>query len=126
MSENGKSDELFGRRGEAQRILESAKERIAGQTMSKDKQAKVQSRMVESAEKHDVEEAAGFCEEIIGWLNDSWNAREFTLEQRIFSIALATVNLREHFPDDKGGKELFDRVCSTAKEFYLKQVVQSG
>jgi hypothetical protein len=128
MSENGKSpdDKVFGKRGDAQRILDAAKQRLDGQTMSKDKMAKVQERIADGAEKRDVEEAAGFCEEVVKYLNLEWNDRAFTPEQRIFSIALALVNLREHFPEDKGGKEFFDRVCSTAKEYWLKQVSQSG
>lgn len=126
MSDNGKYQGPFGQQGDAQRILESAKTRIPGQTMSKEKQTKVQERIAASAEANDASEAATFCEEIVAYLNDGWNAREFTPEQRIFSIALACVNLREHFPVEKGGKEFFDRICSTAKDYWLNQTAQSG
>lgn len=105
-------------RSDAQAIIDQIKEKFDGQTMSEENKAKVQAQMLETAGEIDVAEAAGFTEEIIKWLNQEWNDREFTLEQRIFSIALATVNLRNHLPEEKGGKQKFDEVARAAWEYY--------
>jgi hypothetical protein len=89
-----------------------------GQTVPADKRAQLAERVaVQSGRDHQLE-AAAFCEEIIAWLNAEWNAREFSPEQRIFSIALATVNLRQHFPAERGGKVLFDNVAHEAWKYY--------
>ncbi len=64
--------------------------------------------------------AARFCEEIIAWLNDRWNELAFTAEQRIFSAALATINLRQHVPIEEGGTELFDRVAGHASSYFAE------
>lgn len=105
-------------KGDADRLLESAKEKVPGQTMSAEKLAKAQAILAN--EENDVQAAAKFCEEIIAWLNEEWNERGFTPEQRIFSIALATVNLRQHFPENRGGKEFFDSVSKKAWTYYAE------
>jgi hypothetical protein len=66
------------------------------------------------------QEAAAFTEEILKWLNDRFNERGFSAGQRVFSVALATVNLREGLPEDKGGKALFDQVAYEARVYYDK------
>lgn len=111
---------LFGQRGEADRILAEARaggDRVPGQTMSEESMKKAQERLANAANDHQ-QEAAKAAEEIIDHLNRYWNEREFTPEQRIFSIALATVNLRQHFPADKGGKDEFDRVAYEANKYW--------
>jgi len=107
--------------GEAEKLLADAKAsgaKVDGQSMSNEKLDKAKTVMLEQASKEHQTEAAAFTEEIIAWLNEQWNEREFTAEERIFSIALATVNLRQHFPDDRGGKDFFDAVSKTAWEYY--------
>lgn len=104
----------------ADQILEDAKARgdkLAGQTRSDDSMRKAQERMSAGAE-DDQQEAAKAAEDIIAYLNDYWNEREFTPEQRIFSVALATVNLRNTFPEDKGGRTEFDRVAHEALQYW--------
>jgi len=91
---------------------------VKGQSMSSDALAKAQATLTQQAQADHQQEAAAFTEEIIRWLNQEWNDREFTPEQRIFSVALATINFRNHFPDDKGGKEFFDKVSKTAWEYF--------
>lgn len=88
----------------------------AGQTIS-DKTLEERQKI---AERDRTLEAAGFAEEIIKWLNERFNEREFDPAQRVFSVALATVNLREHLPEEKGGKALFDREAYRAKLYYDK------
>ena len=114
---------LFGQRGDADKILAAAKEKIEGQSMSDERLDLARAAQNAQAAKLDMEAAAAFTEEIIHYLNGVWNERNFTPEQRIFSIALATVNLREQVPEKfpngtPGGKETFDRVCVSAREYY--------
>jgi len=118
MTEDERNQNAFGNRGDAAQLLQMASRAVAGQTMNPTTLAKVQSRMAEDAAAHDTDEAATFCEELIAWLNAEWNARGFTPEQRIFSVALATINLRQHFPEERGGKEVFDRVSKAAWEYF--------
>jgi len=111
---------MFGLPGDAERILAEARatgDRVPGQEMSAENKQKVQERLASAAVDHQ-QEAAAFAEEIVAFLNEQWNDREFTAEQRIFSAALATVNLREHFPAEKGGKEVFDRVAHEAVQYF--------
>lgn len=110
--------DAFGQRGDAAKILELAKEQVAGQAMSKETLEKARKRLTEEATVDHTAEAAGFTEAIIAWLNKEWNEQEFTPEQRIFSIALATINLRQHFPADKGGTQFFDTVCREAQIYF--------
>jgi hypothetical protein len=93
---------------------------VTGQQMSASQRGKAQQEFDTRQSTDAVLEAAGFTEEIIRWLNKEWNEREFTPEQRIFSIALATINFRQHFPDAKGGVAKFDEVSSAAKQYYIK------
>ncbi len=118
MSDESKSVGAVGRRGEAARIVEMAKDQLAGQTMSPEVLARAKTRLAEDAARRDTDDAAAFCEELVAWLNDQWNERGFTPEQRIFSVALATINLRQHFPEERGGKDTFDRVSKAAWEYF--------
>jgi hypothetical protein len=91
--------------------------------MSKEQLEKAERLRAEHAAATDIPTAAGFTEEILHYLNQVWNERSFTPEQRVFSIALVTINLRESIPDKfpggtPGGKEMFDRVCAAAREYY--------
>lgn len=110
------------KRGTADQILAEAKargEQLDGQTRSDDNRRKMQERLAGADVDH-REEAAEAAEDIIKYLNDYWNDREFTPEQRIFSVALATVNLRQNFPEDKGGVAEFDRVAHEAWLYWKK------
>jgi alkanesulfonate monooxygenase SsuD/methylene tetrahydromethanopterin reductase-like flavin-dependent oxidoreductase (luciferase family) len=100
-------------------LLSQATDQFRGQAMAKDRVEKAQAQRDQTIARDHTAEAAAFTEEIIRWLNNEWNAREFTPEQRIFSVALATVNLRQHFPADKGGTACFDTVAQNAKQYYL-------
>jgi len=106
---------------DADDLLQQAKSsgtQVAGQTMSSGKLDKAKADIAKkSSEEHQLE-AAAFTEEIIKWINDQWNDREFTPEQRIFSISLSTINFRNHFPEERGGKEFFDKVSKTAWEYF--------
>lgn len=115
---------LFGQRGEADQLLAGATKAV-GQTMSTAQRAKAAQMSVAQATVLDTQAAATFTEEIVAYLNEVWKVRDFTPEQRIFSIALATINLRETvpetFPDGtSGGTEMFDRVCAAARAYYDK------
>jgi len=112
--------ELFGKSGDTDKILEKRSNRVEGQTMSDENRNKVAAEIAAKAAADDITEAAGFTEEIVAFLNTEWNKRGFTPEQRIFSAALATVNLRQHFPEERGGKEMFDTVAKTAWEYFAK------
>jgi hypothetical protein len=112
--------ELFGNTGDADKILETRSTRVEGQAMSEANRLKAVNDIAAKAAADDIAEAAGFTEEIIAFLNEKWLERDFTPEQRIFSVALATVNLRQHFPDHLGGKETFDAVAKTAWEYFDK------
>ena len=115
--------ELFGKRGDAAQLLAQAKEKVPGQTMSEERREKAEQLHRAQAAALDSEAATVFTEEIIAYLNRVWNERNFTPEQRIFSMALTTINLRETVPDKfpdgtPGGKEMFDRVCASARKYY--------
>ena len=114
---------LFGRPGDAEQLMAQATEKAAGQTMSPAQLEKAAKVRMEQAATLDTLEAATFTEEIIAYLNRVWIERNFTPEQRVFSIALVTVNLRETVPDKfpdgtSGGTEMFDRVCMAARAYY--------
>lgn len=106
----------------ADEILAQATEKFDGQKMSPEKLEKAQGQRSADIARDHQQEAAAFTEEIVRWLNEEFNAREFTPEQRIFSVALATVNLRQHFPVEKGGTAKFDEVAHEAKQYYLANV----
>ncbi len=112
------TDKLFGKRGDAAKILAQVEGQVDGQAMSAEQLKKAQEKMAADSAANDMLEAAGCCEEVITYLNEVWNERGFTPEQRVFCIALVTVNLREHLPEDKGGKAMFDRVAYEAKKYY--------
>lgn len=114
---------LFGEQGDAAALIAQATERIPGQKMSDEQLKRGEKIRNAQAMRLDSEAAAAFTEEIIGYLNMVWNERNFTPEQRIFSIALATINLREQVPDvfpdgTPGTREMFDRVCNEARVYY--------
>jgi hypothetical protein len=119
MMEDKTNQSPLGGQGEAAQLLQMAGRAVAGQAMRPEALAKAQSRLAEDAAAHDTREAAAFCEELIAWLNAEWNVRSFTPEQRIFSVSLATINLRQHFPEERGGKDLFDRVSKAAWDYFL-------
>jgi hypothetical protein len=114
------SAETLSTASELLQVVKQHGTRHEGQTMSEAKRAEVAERVAVQAEHEHVLEAAAFCEEAIAWLNEQWNAREFTAEQRIFSIALLTINMRQTFPPERGGKDLFDRVSHEAWDYYQK------
>jgi hypothetical protein len=118
MPEDERNQSAPGAQGDAAQLLQMAGRAVAGQVMKPEALAKAQRRMAEDAAAHDTREAAAFCEELIAWLNAEWIARSFTPEQRIFSMSLATINLRQHFPEERGGKDLFDRVSKAAWEYF--------
>jgi hypothetical protein len=84
--------------------------RHEGQSVSDAKREELVALIAARADQDHRVEAATFCEEIIAWLNEQWTARQFTANQRIFSLALAGFNLRRTFPAEKGGMDFFDRV----------------
>lgn len=123
---NNDPRKLFGQKGDADKILEEAKangEQVSGQTRSAESLRKAQERLA-GAETDHMQEAAAGAEDIIAYLNDYWNEREFTPEQRIFSVALATVNLRQNFPKEKGGTDEFDRVAHEAWKYWKDALTQ--
>jgi hypothetical protein len=63
-------------------------------------------------------EAAAHAESIIRFLQAEWGERGFTPEQCVFSLALATINLREGVPEKYGGKDMFDRIAFEARKYY--------
>lgn len=101
----------------ADELLEQVKRdgtQRAGQTISSEHLA----RQNETAIKQSQLEAAAFAEKIIEWLNEQFLALDFDVQQRVFSVALATINLREHLPEEKGGKRAFDNIAYAAKQYY--------
>lgn len=117
---NDESPKVLSRKETVDSILSQVRDKFPGQKMSEKNVEKAQATIAESAAEGDQAEAAEFAERIVAWLNEEWNDREFTLEQRIFSIQLAVINLRQHLPEDKGGKAYFDEVGRLAWEFYRK------
>jgi hypothetical protein len=77
-----------------------------------------QARFQAARSKEWVERSARFTEEILNWFNARSLELDLDPEQRIFAVCLATINLRQHFPADKGGKEFFDEVSHKAWEYY--------
>jgi hypothetical protein len=112
------ANDAFGESGDADKILKGRSVKVEGQTMSEDNRRKAAAAIAAQGAEADILAAAGFTEEIIAFLNKEWNTREFTPEQRIFSVALATVNLRQHYPAELGGKDTFDGVAKSAWEYF--------
>jgi hypothetical protein len=79
---------------------------------------KTQERLAKAAAEEALRVAAEFTEEIIVWLNRRALERNLDPEQRIFAVSLATINLRQNFPESKGGKEFFDKVSNSAWAYY--------
>lgn len=114
------ANDVFGKTGDADRILEKRSNKVEGQVMSEDNRKKAAAAIAAQGAEADTLAAAGFTEEIIEFLNRRFLELDFNPEQRIFSVALATVNLRQHFPTELGGKETFDTVAKTAWEYFDK------
>jgi hypothetical protein len=114
------ANDVFGKAGDTDKILEKRSTKVEGQAMSEENRKRAAAAIAAQGAESDILAAAGFTEEIIAFLNKEWNEREFTAEQRIFSVALATVNLRQHYPANLGGKETFDAVAKTAWDYFDK------
>lgn len=71
-----------------------------------------------AAAKEAIEAAARETEAIIADLTARFGEREFTPEQCVFALALATINFRETLPEPYGGKAMFDRVAGEARAYY--------
>lgn len=111
------------RRSAAQEIIDSVRGSVAGQAISGDRLEKARKNIVTQSANADTAAAAEFCERIVQWLGEEWDKRAFTLEQSVFSIALATINLRQNFPEPAGGspevrKKAFDAISAMAWEYY--------
>jgi hypothetical protein len=89
--------------------------RFDGQKISDERLAKAQARIDAAAINDHLTEAARATEDTLTWLRQLWAERGFTREQAVFSVALATINLRETFPE---GKEAFDKVAYEAHLYY--------
>jgi hypothetical protein len=92
-----------------------SKEQLSGQRLSDDKVAKLQQTISARSENEHLLEAAQATEDTLTWLRATWGNRGFTREQAVFSIALATINLRETFPE---GKDAFDAIAGEARKYY--------
>lgn len=90
-------------------------ESFAGQKLSGERLERAQKTLDATAAAEHTKEAASLAEEIITWLTSSWAERGFTHPQAVFSIALATINLRETYP---AGKDEFDAIASQARAYY--------
>ncbi len=100
------------------KIMEQAKLQVRDQSMSVESQTKAQAAMMEETAKHDTNEAAQLCEDAIAWLKGEVTERALSPEQLFFAISLVTINIRNHFPTEKGGKELFDACSKRAWDYY--------
>jgi predicted HAD superfamily Cof-like phosphohydrolase len=89
--------------------------RFDGQKLSGEKLAQAQSKIDAATVNDHLLESAQATEDTLAWLQATWVERGFTREQMVFSIALATINLRETFPD---GKDAFDAVAYEARLYY--------
>jgi hypothetical protein len=94
------------------------KEKIEGQKMSAERLARASAMIDEASLTEHQREAAGFAETILEILRAEWADRGFTREQAVFAVALATVNLRETFPEENGGKAAFDEIAAQATAYY--------
>lgn len=100
------------------KMLEGATVAARNQSMSAKSLEKAAATRAAEVEKHDTAEAAQLCEDTVAWLKDTVQDRGLTPEQMFFAIALVTINIRNHFPTDKGGKELFDATAKRAWEYF--------
>ena len=103
---------------QAQKILDQVKGQFKGQEVKPEKLVEVMKKRAEQSGKEMQTEAAAFTEEIVKWLNDAWNEREFTPVQRVYSLALAYTNFQKAYPEDKGGPKEFDEIAAAAAEYY--------
>lgn len=62
--------------------------------------------------------AAGSAERLVHELQTQWAAQGFTPQQCIFALALTTINFRDNFPVQLGGKAFFDQVAGEARQYY--------
>jgi len=85
-------------------------------------QEKAQARWAVQAQEDRLNEAAEMSEEVLDWINNQSAEQTLDAEQRIFAVALATVNLRRAFPKRLGGLVAFDRVADVAWEYFLHRV----
>lgn len=86
--------------------------------MSEGARAKVQ-RAIDARTANDhLLEAAREAEELVRIMMERGKERDLTFEQRVFAMALATINFRETAPEANGGKEAFDRVAHEAHIYY--------
>ena len=102
----------------AQEILDKATGQFKGQEVKPEKLKEMMKKRAEQSGKEMQAEAAAFTEEIVKWLNDAWNEREFTAIQRVYSLALAYTNFQKSYPEDKGGPKEFDEIAAAAIEYY--------
>jgi hypothetical protein len=86
--------------------------------MSPEQLARAQQVIDASVASDHLTEAAKEAEELVAIMGARWEARGFTFEQMVFSLALATINFRETVPEAKGGKEAFDKVAHEARKYY--------
>lgn len=94
-------------------------EKIAGQRVSDERVEKAQRIADEFRANVDhVREADECAQEILELLPKMWAERGFSHEQSVFAIALATIHLREKFPD---GKDRFDAVAYEARKYYAEK-----
>jgi hypothetical protein len=92
-------------------------EKLEGQALTQEqikKAAEAQDKIL--ANVNHVMEADVCAQEILELLPRLWAERGLSPEQSVFSIAMATVHLREKFP---GGKQRFDEVAREAHLHYL-------
>lgn len=75
-------------------------------------------RKIEAAANDHTNEAAANTEEILKLLTQMWAEKAFTPEQSVFALALATINVRETYPDKFGGKDAFDKLAYEARKYY--------
>jgi hypothetical protein len=94
---------------------EVTRQRVEGQAISDEKLARARAKIDAAAINDHLLEAARATEDTLTWLQQLWADRSFTHEQAVFSVALATINLRETFP---GGKDAFDAVAHEARLYY--------
>ena len=91
------------------------REKFDGQRLSDEKVAAVKQKIDARVADDYLSEAAKASEDTLLWLRSIWGDRGFTKEQAVFSIALATINLRETYPE---GKDNFDAIAGEARRYY--------
>jgi isopentenyl diphosphate isomerase/L-lactate dehydrogenase-like FMN-dependent dehydrogenase len=99
-------------------FIAQASMKVDGQATPANLLDAAQAKRAAEVETHDQQEAAQFCEDTIEWMRNEVAVRGLTPEQLFFAVSLVTINLRNHFPQEKGGKELFDSVSKKAWEYF--------